>query len=475
MRFAPSPTGFLHVGGARTALYNLLFARREKGTYILRIEDTDVERSREELSGQILSALEWLGFEHDEGPYYQSQRSDLYRAAAGRLIAEGKAYRAFETPEQLEADRKRAEAEGRSYRYSGAGREISPDESDRRAQAGERHVVRLRMPAEPIVVDDLVRGKVEFPADALDDFVLVRSDGHPLYHFCVCVDDAEMGITHVLRGDDHLANTPKHVALFRALGTPVPAFAHLGMILGTDRKKLSKRYGAAAVEDWRENGIFPEALVNFLALLGWSPGDDREILTRAEMEREFSLDRVGASPSVFDPEKLLWINSQHMARMPAPDLLKRAEPYATRGIPDEEASLAAIELHRTRARTVIEMGRALSLYAADPEEYEAAGLKKNVRPETCGEMERLIDKYEAVESWTAADLDAALRELASEMRISPSRLIHPTRLALTGVTVGAPLFDVVALLGKETALRRMRAFVEKLKRDRKKPDSEPSE
>ena len=475
MRFAPSPTGFLHVGGARTALYNLLFARREKGTYILRIEDTDVERSREELSGQILSALEWLGFEHDEGPYYQSQRSDLYRAAADRLIAEGKAYRAFETPEQLEADRKRAEAEGRSYRYSGAGREISPDESDRRAQAGERHVVRLRMPAEPIVVDDLVRGKVEFPADALDDFVLVRSDGHPLYHFCVCVDDAEMGITHVLRGDDHLANTPKHVALFRALGTPVPAFAHLGMILGTDRKKLSKRYGAAAVEDWRENGIFPEALVNFLALLGWSPGDDREILTRAEMEREFSLDRVGASPSVFDPEKLLWINSQHMARMPAPDLLKRAEPYATRGIPDEEASLAAIELHRTRARTVIEMGRALSLYAADPEEYEAAGLKKNVRPETCGEMERLIDKYEAVESWTAADLDAALRELASEMRISPSRLIHPTRLALTGVTVGAPLFDVVALLGKETALRRMRAFVEKLKRDRKKPDSEPSE
>jgi glutamyl-tRNA synthetase len=475
VRFAPSPTGFLHVGGARTALYNLLFARREKGTYILRIEDTDVERSREELSGQILSALEWLGFEHDEGPYYQSQRSDLYRAAADRLIAAGTAYRAFESPEELEAERKRAEAEGRSYRYSGAGREIAPDESDRRARAGERHVVRLRMPAEPIAVDDLVRGRVEFPADALDDFVLVRSDGHPLYHFCVCVDDAEMGITHVLRGDDHLANTPKHVALFRALGARVPAFAHLGMILGTDRKKLSKRYGAAAVEDWRENGIFPEALVNFLALLGWSPGDDREILTRAEMEREFSLDRVGASPSVFDPEKLLWINAQHMARMPAPELLQRAGPYATRGLPDEEAALAAIELHRTRARTVIEMGRALSLYAADPEEYDAEGLKKNVRPETAGEMQRLIDKYLEVESWTATDLDAALRELASEMRISPSRLIHPTRLALTGVTVGAPLFDVVALLGKETALRRMRAFVERLKEDRKRPDSEASE
>jgi len=471
VRFAPSPTGFLHVGGARTALYNLLFARREKGTYILRIEDTDVERSREELSGQILSALDWLGLEHDEGPHYQSQRADLYRAAADRLIAEGKAYRAFEMPEELEAERKRAESEGRSYRYSGAGREIAPDESDRRARAGERHVVRLRMPAEPIVVDDLVRGKVEFPADALDDFVLVRSDGHPLYHFCVCVDDADMRITHVLRGDDHLANTPKHVALFRALGAPVPAFAHLGMILGTDRKKLSKRYGAAAVEEWRDNGIFPEALVNFLALLGWSPGDDREILSREEMEREFSLERVGASPSVFDPEKLLWINAQHMARMPAEELLKRSLPHAPRGIPEEEAALAAVELHRTRARTVIEMGRALSMYAEDPEQYDEDGLRKNVRPETAGEIERLIEKYESVEKWTPSDLDAALRELASEMKIQPSRLIHPTRLALTGVTVGAPLFDVVALLGKETALRRMRAFVERLRRDKQGPDS----
>jgi glutamyl-tRNA synthetase len=462
-RFAPSPTGFLHVGGARTALYNLLFARREKGTYILRIEDTDVERSREELTGQILSALEWLGLEHDEGPYYQSRRYDLYRAAAERLIAEGKAYRAFETPEELDLERKRAEAEGRSYRYSGTSREIPPDESDRRARAGEKFVVRLRMPAETIVVDDLIRGRVEFPAEALDDFVLVRSDGRPLYHFTVCVDDADMRITHVLRGDDHLANTPKHVALFRALGAEVPAFAHLGMILGTDRKKLSKRYGAAAVEEWREQGIFPEALVNFLALLGWSPGEDREILSREEMEREFSLDRIGASPSVFDPEKLLWVNAQYMARMPAEELLRRAEPHAPSGLPEKEAALAAVELHRTRARTAIEMGRALSLYAADPEEYDPDGLRKHVRPETAPEIERLIAAFEKVESWTAHDLDAALRQLAAEMKVSASRLIHPVRLALTGVTVGAPLFDVVALLGKETALRRLKKFVAKIR------------
>jgi glutamyl-tRNA synthetase len=466
VRFAPSPTGFLHVGGARTALYNLLFARREKGTYILRIEDTDVERSKHELSDQILSALDWLGLEHDEGPYRQSDRYDLYRASADRLIAEEKAYRAFETPEELDAERKRAEVEKRSYRYSGAGREIPPDESDRRARAGEKFVVRLKMPAETIVVDDLVRGRVEFPADALDDFVLVRSDGHPLYHFCVCVDDADMRITHVLRGDDHLANTPKHVALFRALGSPVPAFAHLGMILGTDRKKLSKRYGAAAVEEWRDQGIFPEALVNFLALLGWSPGEDREILSREEMEREFSLERIGASPSVFDQEKLLWMNAQYMARMPAEELLERARPHAPAGIPEKEAALTAIELHRTRARTAIEMGRALSMYAQDPEEYEPEGMKKNVRPETAAELERLIAKLDGVTSWTAPELDAALRELAAEMRISASRLIHPTRLALTGVTVGAPLFDVVALLGKETALRRLTKFVERIRRDK---------
>jgi glutamyl-tRNA synthetase len=462
VRFAPSPTGSLHVGGARTALYNLLFARREKGTFILRIEDTDVERSREELSAQILSAMEWLGLDYDEGPFYQSHRTELYKEAARRLIAEGSAYRAFETPEELDVERKKAEAEGRAYRYSGAGRNIPPDESERRAAAGERHVVRLKMPAETIVVTDRVRGQVEFPPDALDDFVLVRSDGHPLYHFCVCVDDVDMGITHVIRGDDHLANTPKHVALFRALGAPVPEFAHLGMILGTDRKKLSKRHGAAAVEEWRDVGILPEALFNFLALLGWSPGDDREIMTREEMEREFSLDRIGASPSVFDPEKLLWMNAQSIARMPAEELLARSAPFATAGLPPASVALAAIELHRTRARTTIEMGRALSSYAADPDEYDPEGMKKQVKPETAAQLGNLAARLEKIDDWTPAPLENALRESATEQGISAGKLIHPTRLALTGVTVGAPLFDVVALLGKETALRRIRKFLERI-------------
>jgi glutamyl-tRNA synthetase len=465
VRFAPSPTGSLHVGGARTALYNLLFARREKGTFILRIEDTDVERSREELTGQILSAMDWLGLEYDEGPYYQSRRYDLYRAAADRLLREGKAYRAFETPEELDADRKAAEAAGRSYRYSGAGRRVSPEESERRARAGERFVVRLAMPAETIVVDDLIRGRVEFPADALDDFVLVRSDGHPLYHFSVCVDDVDMRITDIIRGDDHLANTPKHVALFRALGAPVPRFAHLGMILGTDRKKLSKRHGAAAVEEWRDAGILPEALFNFLALLGWAPGGDREILSREEMEREFSLDRVGASPSVFDPEKLLWMNAQYIAKMPAEELLERSLPYAPGGAPAREVALRAIELHRPRVRTPIEMGRALASYAADPSEYEADGLKKHVKPETAAQLEALQRRLQDLSDadWNAASTESALRETAEAAGVSAGKLIHPTRLALTGVTVGAPLFDVVALLGKETSLRRLARFGERIR------------
>jgi glutamyl-tRNA synthetase len=446
VRFAPSPTGSLHVGGARTALYNLLFARNTGGTFLLRIEDTDVERSREELTGQILSAMEWLGLDYDEGPFFQSKRYDLYKEAADRLIRERKAYRAFETPEQLDAERKKAEASGNAYRYSGAARAIPLEESDRRAAAGERHVVRLRMPDETLVVDDLIRGRVDFPPDALDDFVLVRSDGHPLYHFCVCVDD-----------------TPKHVALFRALRAPVPKFAHLGMILGTDRKKLSKRHGAAAVEEWRDEGILPEALFNFLALLGWAPGGDREILTRAEMEGEFSLDKVGASPSVFDPEKLLWMNSQYVAAMPAEELLRRSLPHAAGGAPDPAVALRAIELHRPRVRTTIEMGRALSSYAKDPADYEADGMKKHVKPDTARQLEALVAGLEGLSDWTAQSTEAVLRRVAEAEQISAGKLIHPTRLALTGTTVGAPLFDVVELLGKETSLRRLRRFLEAAK------------
>ncbi len=344
VRFAPSPTGSLHVGGARTALYNWLFARRHGGTFILRIEDTDVERSKKELTQQILDAMTWLGLSWDEGPFFQSERQDLYREAAERLLAEGKAYRAFETPEELDAQKKAAEAEGSSFKYDGRARAIPKEESDRRAAQGEKFVLRLRVPDEPLVVDDVVQGRSEFPAGALDDFVLVRSDGHPLYHFTVCVDDVAMGITHVVRGVDHLPNAPKHVALFRALGAPCPVFAHLGMILGADGKKLSKRHGAAGVEEFRDQGFLPEALVNFLALLGWSPGEDRERMTLAEMTALFALERIGPSPSRFDHEKLQWMNGQVH-----PGDAGRAPPRAPRAVRPARAGSGDAREGRSRS------------------------------------------------------------------------------------------------------------------------------
>lgn len=458
VRFAPSPTGSLHVGGARTALYNFLFARHAGGVHILRIEDTDVERNKTELTDQILRSLEWLEIAWDEGPIHQSDRMELYRAKAEALLAGGRAYRCFCTPEELDADRKKAEADKRAYQYSKKCRALDPADAARRAAAGEKFVVRLRVGPEPIVVDDLIRGRVEFPAGATDDFVLVRSGGHPLYHFTVCVDDVDMRITHVIRGDDHLANTPKHVALFSALGAPLPKFAHLGMIYGTDRKKLSKRHGAASVEEWRDAGIFPEALVNFLALLGWSPGDDREIMTLPEMIRDFSLDRVHASPSVFDPEKLLWMNSKYLAAMSPAELLTRLGAGET-PLPDAATAEKAIELHRERSRTLAELRSAVADYATDPAEYDAAGLKKNVDPETPPLLSELARRFAALPAFDKAALEASLREVATGKATSAGKLIHPLRLAVTGKTVGAPLFDVLELLGRETVARRIEAFL----------------
>lgn len=459
VRFAPSPTGSLHVGGARTALYNFLFARRHGGTFVLRIEDTDVERNRPELVDQILEAMTWLGLAWDEGPYRQSERYPLYREAAERLLREGKAYRAFETPEELEAMRKEAEAEGRTFRYTGAGRSIPAEESERRAEAGERFVVRLKMPDEPIVVDDVVQGRAEFPADALDDFVLVRSDGHPLYHFSVCVDDVAMGITHVVRGVDHLPNTPKHVALFRALGEAPPVFAHLGMILGPDGKKLSKRHGAAGVEEFRAQGYLPEALVNFLALLGWSPGEDRERMTLEEMVALFSLERIGPSPSRFDHEKLAWMNGQLLQEAPVGRLVDDLAPF---GLPGRDRATLekAVALHRSRCRTLRELASALSVYGPDPSSYDEGGMKKFGKPASGELLRAFAARVEAADPFVHASLEEAARALAAERGVKLGDLAQPVRLALTGTLASPPLFELIEVLGKETALRRIRALAD---------------
>ncbi len=465
VRFAPSPTGSLHVGGARTALYNWLFARRHGGTFILRIEDTDVDRNRPELVDQILEAMTWLGMTWDEGPYHQSDRTHLYREAAERLLSEGKAYRAFETPEELEAARKAAEAQGETFRYSGAGRDIPKAESDRRVAAGEPFVLRLKMPDEPIVVDDVVQGRAEFPAGALDDFVLTRSDGHPLYHFSVCVDDVAMGITHVIRGVDHLANTPKHVALFRALGAEAPKFAHLGMILGPDGKKLSKRHGAAGAEEFRAQGLLPEALVNFLALLGWSPGEDRERMTMDEMASLFSLERIGPSPSRFDHEKLAWLNGQYLQDVPEPRLLDLVKPFGVPAACPDETLLRAIPLQKPRAKTLVELAQGLSSWVADPADWDAAGMKKFGKPANAPLLRTFLERIAAVEPLTHAGIEGAARALAAEAGVKLGDLAQPVRLALTGTLASPPLFEMIEVLGLEATRRRVLALAERIERE----------
>jgi glutamyl-tRNA synthetase len=462
VRFAPSPTGSLHVGGARTALYNWLFARRHGGTFILRIEDTDVDRNRPELVDQILEAMTWLGMTWDEGPFRQSERYDLYRQAAEKLLAEGKAYRAFETPEELEAARKAAEAQGETFRYSGAGRDIPKAESDRRAAAGEPFVLRLKMPDEPIVVDDVVQGRAEFPAGALDDFVLTRSDGHPLYHFSVCVDDVAMGITHVIRGVDHLANTPKHVALFRALGAEAPKFAHLGMILGPDGKKLSKRHGAAGAEEFRAQGLLPEALVNFLALLGWSPGEDRERMTMDEMAALFSLERIGPSPSRFDHEKLAWLNGQYLQDVPDARLLTLVKPFGVPASCPDETLLGALPLQKPRAKTLVELAQGLSSWVEDPADWDAAGLKKFGKAANAPLLRTFLERIAAVNPLTHAGIEEAARALAAEAGVKLGDLAQPVRLALTGTLASPPLFEMIEVLGLEATRRRVLALAARI-------------
>ncbi|HYU33752.1 MAG TPA: glutamate--tRNA ligase, partial [Thermoanaerobaculia bacterium] len=382
VRFAPSPTGFLHVGGARTAIYNDLLRQSAGGAFILRIEDTDRERSDEAMTRQIQSALAWIGTVWDEGPFLQSERLARHRERAEELLAAGKAYRCFCTQEELEAQRAEAQTQGKAFRYPRTCLCRPQDEAQTLLAAGKPFVVRLRMPGDNIRFHDIVRGAMDFPPDALDDFILLRSDGTPTYHMSVVVDDIDMRVTHVIRGEDHLSNTPKHIPLFRALGGEVPAFAHLPLILGPDKKRLSKRYGATSVEEFRNEGILPQALYNFLALLGWNPGDEREVMSRDEMIAAFSVDRLNDSPAVFDREKLWWMNGQYMARLSVEELWPHLEPFIDQaGLKnaDRERLLAVLELYRTRTRTLKEMAEAVFPFFQDELVYDSAAVAKYLK------------------------------------------------------------------------------------------------
>ena len=461
VRFAPSPTGFLHVGGARTAIYNDLLRQKLGGAFILRIEDTDKERSDEAMTRQIQSALAWIGTVWDEGPFLQSERLPRHHERAEELLAAGKAYRCFCTPEELNAQRAEAEKKGAAFRYPRTCLRLSQEEIETRLSEGRPFAVRFRMPDDHIRFQDMVRGDMDFPPDALDDFILLRSDGNPTYHMSVVVDDIDMRITHVIRGEDHLSNTPKHIPLFQALGGEVPTFGHLPLILGPDKKRLSKRYGATSVEEFRNEGILPQALYNFLALLGWSPGDDREIMTRDEMIQLFSVDRLNASPAVFDREKLLWMNSQYMARHSTSELMPHLRPFLEQaGLADSERLTVALELHRTRSRTLKELVDQVLPYFREELEYDAAACAKFLKDPALPELlETLRDRYDALPEFNKEALEAGLRGLSEERGVKAGVLIHPVRMALSGAAGGPPLFDLVEVMGREASKRHMDRFL----------------
>jgi glutamyl-tRNA synthetase len=464
VRFAPSPTGYLHVGGARTALFNWLFARKHGGTFVLRIEDTDVERSSAEMVEGILEALRWLGLDWDEGPYYQSQRLALYREAAHALWKRGYAYPCFCDPAVLEQEREAARAQGRPWKYDRRCDRLDRSELARRVQAGHPYALRFRVPEDVTLrFEDGVHGTVEFALRDVEDFVLLRSDGYPTYQLAVVVDDHDMGITHVIRGDDHIANTPKQILIYRAMDWPLPAFAHVPLILGPDRSRLSKRHGAVSVLAYRDEGYLPEALRNYLALLGWYPPDGQEILSLDDMIRLFDLRDVNRANPVFDVQKLQWMNAEYIRRLPDDVLLERLRPFLERRgwWADVQADPATYQrrvgLLKSRARLLsdfLTMGEAFFTedYSIDPE----AAAQRWTDPRLPDLMETLADRLAGLAEFTAPAIEAVVRTSAEQVSMKPAVLIHALRVALTGRTVGPGLFELMEVLGRDTVVRRIR-------------------
>jgi glutamyl-tRNA synthetase len=472
LRFAPSPTGYLHVGGARTALFNWLYARHVGGRFVLRIEDTDVERSSEDMVTGILESMKWLGLDWDEGPevggphapYFQSERLDQYRDAARRLLVSGRAYPCYCHPDELKGKREAAQAQGITWTYDRTCQRLPADEIARREATGMPRAVRFLVPEGVTVFDDLVRGHIEFDRANLEDFVVLRSDNHPTYHLSVVVDDMAMGITHVVRGDDHISNTPKQVLLYEALGSVVPVFAHVPLILGPDKKRLSKRHGATSVGEYAKQGFLPEAMINFLALLGWSPGGEQEVFTRDELIARFTLEGISGGNAVFNPDKLSWFNQQHIMRVSAREILNRlATEFKAAGLSPadmnglERARIEkAIDLVKPRARQlsdVVALARPFWQPHLDRDATAVArhlgdaGLRKPIAA--------WRDRAAAVDVFDAPTLESSLRSVADEHGIQAGALIHATRVAVTGQAVSPGIFEVLELMGKDRVVTRL--------------------
>ncbi len=526
VRFAPSPTGYLHVGGARTALFNWLYARRTGGVFVLRIEDTDVERSSAEMVDGILDGLSWLGLDWDEGPrvggahgpYFQSQRLARYREMGERLVREGHGYYCYCTGDtrgrasslsrsagssdpasmgSVSPDDDEEEGDsprGESWTYDRRCLRLTPEEIATREKAGMPRAIRFKVPAGTTRFHDLVHGEIAFDNANIEDFVALRSDGHPTYHLSVVTDDIDMAITHVVRGDDHISNTPKQVLLYGAFGAQVPAFAHVPLILGPDKRRLSKRHGATSVMEYSRQGYVPEAMVNFLALLGWSPGTSQELFGRDDLIGAFSLEGISLSNAVFNPEKLEWFSAQHILALSAEELARRIEPILreaglwreewggergaeaagsrepARGVRSgsvgdgREWLRKAIDLVKPRAKRLTDFVDKGRPYFADSVEFDAEAVKKHLAaPEVVGHLEALRKMFAAVAPFDAQALEVALRSLAESRGVKAGALIHPTRVAVTGQAVSPSVFDVLELLGREKTVARIDACIDFLK------------
>jgi glutamyl-tRNA synthetase len=457
-RFAPSPTGYLHIGGARTALFNYLFARHHGGKFILRIEDTDRERSTPEAIQAILEAMRWLGLDYDEGPLYQTERYPLYKEKIRELLIAGKAYPCTCTAAELDAKRQLAQKEKRKPAYDGTCRPANG--AIPTLPTDKPFTVRFRSPRDgATVVKDLIKGDVVFDNRELDDLIIARSDGTPTYNFCVVADDIDMDITHIIRGDDHLSNTPRQIQLYQALGRELPQFAHVPLILGTDKARLSKRHGATSVTAYRDLGYFPEAVVNYLVRLAWSYGD-QEIFSRQELIEKFTLESVGKSAGVFNPEKFLWVNSHYLKSKPLSELAEEIIPFITvkgYAVPRDKKWLEKmIATLRERTKTMAELVDAAHYYLADEIFLDEKAAQKFLTRDTAAPIQSLIDKLSALGDFKESAVEQAFARTLEEHGLQMGKLAQPVRVALTGSTVSPGIHDVIAVLGKERTIRRLK-------------------
>ena len=473
VRFAPSPTGYLHIGGARTALFNWYFARSVGGTMVLRIEDTDAQRLLEDSVSQIITSLDWLGIDYDEGPgkggpygpYYQSERREIYQKYAQMLIDSGNAYWCFCTAEELEADRKLQRELKKPFRYSRRCRDLCCEEAEKRRAAGEKAVLRVKLPVEGEVrVNDLIHGEVVFDLAQLDDFIVMKSNGDITYNFACVADDHEMKISHVMRAEEHLSNTPKQVLLYEALGLVAPQFAHMPMILAPDRSKLSKRHGATSVEEFRADGYLPDAIVNYLTLLGWGTGSEEEFWSRDDVVKVFAISQVSKKAAVYDVKKLTWMNGQYMSDAPVDAILDEAIGFmladglfAAEYAKENRNYLEKLtDILRVRVKTLRELSDAARPFFLDVTDYDEKGKNKYLTETGKEYLSACAERIERLTVFDAVSLEALYSQLAEERSIKLGELVHPSRLALTGRTVSPGLFDVMMLLGREKTIERLR-------------------